>query len=96
MVRAARRSAAGLGLVIALAAACADASAASTYRYPPAFERSFLASCNASSGGMTTMCRCALRWIERRYTYRQFVSMYLHDATRMRRIMVRAAYACRR
>lgn len=43
---------------------------------------------------MTSMCHCALRWIEKRYTYRKLSWIYVHDKARMRKIMVSAAYAC--
>lgn len=74
--------------------AASGAGARSSHDYPASFERAFMASCNASSGGMTSMCRCALRWIELRYTYRQIAWIYVHDKARMRKIMTNAAYAC--
>ena len=78
----------------ALLAGSSTAAARTAYDYPSSFERAFMSSCNTSSGGMTSMCRCALRWIERRYTYRQISWIYVHDRARMRKIMVNAAYAC--
>ena len=81
-------------VLLALLAGSSTAGARSAYDYPSSFERAFMSSCNASSGGMTSMCRCALRWIERRYTYRQISWIYVHDTARMRKIMVSAAYAC--
>ena len=76
-------------------AASTSAAAAPAYVYPAAFERAFMSSCSQTSGGMTAKCRCVLRWIERRYSYRQFVSIYLHDPARMRQIMQRGVSACR-
>jgi len=70
------------------------ASASSQARYPAAFETSFMRSCNATSGGMTAACRCELRWLERHYSYRQVVTIFLHDKARMLRIVTRAALAC--
>jgi hypothetical protein len=88
------RQALVLGTVVLALIVAPSASARSTYDYPSSFERAFMSSCNASSGGMTSMCRCALRWIERRYTYRQIAWIFVHDKARMRKIMVNAAYAC--
>jgi hypothetical protein len=91
-----RRAVAGAIVLIALGVGSTSAAAGAANRYPPAFERAFIASCNATSGGMAGMCRCALRWIERHYTYRQVVAIYLHDQPRMRKIMLRAVLACTR
>jgi len=88
------RQALVLGTVVLALFTASSAGAQSSYDYPASFERAFMASCNASSGGMTSMCRCALRWIERRYTYRQIAWIFLHDKARMRKIMTSAAYAC--
>jgi hypothetical protein len=81
--------------VLAVGAGSTSAAAAPAYDYPAAFERAFLSSCNAASGGMSGPCRCALRWIERHYSYKQFVSIYLNSPQRMRKIMLRAVNACR-
>jgi hypothetical protein len=70
------------------------ASSAGARSYPPPFEHAFMSSCTATSGGKTSACRCALRWIERRYTYQKIVSVYMHDQARMRKIMLSAARAC--
>jgi hypothetical protein len=88
------RQALVLGSVVLALLAASSASAQTASDYPPSFERAFMSSCNASSGGMTSMCRCALRWIERRYTYRKLAWIYAHDKARMRKIMVSSASAC--
>ena len=88
------RQALVLGTIVLALIVAPSASARGTYDYPSSFERAFMASCNASSGGKTSMCRCALRWIERRYTYRKLSWIYIHDKARMRKIMTNAAYAC--
>ena len=91
-----RRTIAIAAVLAALAVGAVGATAAPAYQYPAAFERSFLSSCNAASHGLSAKCLCALRWIERRYTYRQIVTIYLHDPSRMRSIMVSAVRACTR
>jgi hypothetical protein len=86
---------AALVVLVALTAGSSTATARSEYRYPAAFERNFLANCNRTSHGQLAACRCALRWIERRYAYNEIVSYYLYDQPRMLRIVRRAALACR-
>jgi hypothetical protein len=81
--------------VLALAVTASSAGAQQSYRYPRAFERAFMANCNATSGGMTATCRCALRWLERHYSYRRIIWLFVHDPARMRRISFRAISACR-
>jgi hypothetical protein len=85
---------------LVLAVALAFGSSASTARgasgWPASFERSFLASCNATSGGRLAACRCELRWLERRYTYRQISTIFLRDRGRLLKVVTRAALACRR
>ena len=95
MSSALRRTVATAAILSALALGAVGATAAPAYQYPAAFERSFLASCNAASHGLNAKCLCALRWIERRYTYRQIVTIFLHDPARMRSIMVSAVRTCR-
>ena len=72
------------------AAATRDASP----RWPRNAERSFITSCDATSGGAVAFCRCELQWIERRYSYTQITSIYLHNTTRLRATLLRAAAAC--
>ena len=86
---------AAFAAVLTLALSAGAASARNESRYPASFEQAFLRSCNATSGGRTAACRCELRWLERRYTYRQIVSIFLHDKARLLRIITRAATACR-
>lgn len=90
-----RRAIAILVLLSALSVGGSNAAAQSENRWPTVFEQSFLVSCNATSGGRTADCRCELRWLERRYTYGQINTIYLHDLPRARRILTRAALACR-
>ena len=91
-----KRSAAALVVVLALGIATPAATARTANRWPRLQERAFLASCKITSHGRVAVCRCALTWLERRYTYRQIAAIFLHDKTRMARIVVRAVLACRR
>ena len=91
-----RRFLAGAAVLLAVGAGSSAATAAPGYTYPPAFERAFLSSCKATSGGMSAPCRCALRWIERHYSYKQFVTIYLNNPKRTRTIMLQAVRACTR
>jgi hypothetical protein len=63
-------------------------------RWPAIQERAFLVNCNATSGGKIAACRCELQWLERRYTYAQVATMYLHNRNRMVAIILRASAAC--
>ncbi len=90
-----RRSIAILVLLSALSVGGSNAAARSENRWPAAFEESFLVSCKATSGGLVASCRCELRWLEQRYTYGQITNIYLRDKPRARRILTRAALACR-
>ena len=83
-------------LLLAFSIGSSTATARSANRWPAAFERSFLVNCNATSGGLVAACRCELRWLERRYTYRQITTIYLRDQARVIRILRRAALACKR
>ena len=76
--------------LVALSVAAPAAGAQSRNRWPAVQEQSFLVNCEATSGGKTTECKCALTWLERRYTYRQIASLYLHDQPRLRPILLRA------
>lgn len=87
---------ASAAILIAFGVASTGATAQAANRYPAVFEQAFLRSCSATSGGKTAMCRCALRWIERRYPYRRIIAIYLHDTARMRRVMFSAVFACTR
>lgn len=90
-----KRAIAALTLLLALSVGASNASARSANRWPADQERAFLVNCNATSGGHISACRCALRWLERRYTYQQIATVYLHDQVRFRRILIRAIVACR-
>lgn len=79
-------------LVVCSAASAATGQAAN--RWPANQERSFLVNCNVTSGGQAAMCRCELRWLERRYTYPQIAAIYLHNRTRMVAIILRASADC--
>ena len=91
-----RRRIAGLVVLVVLVL-CSAASAATRQaanRWPANQERPFVASCNVTSGGQTAMCRCELRWLERRYTYSKIAAIYLHSRTRMVAIILRASADC--
>jgi hypothetical protein len=89
-----RRAIAILVLVLALSVGGSNAAAQGENRWPTVFEQSFLASCKAASGGLVAVCRCELRWLEKRYTYGQLNNIYLRDKRQVRRIFTRAALAC--
>jgi hypothetical protein len=89
-----RRSLAALVVFLALSVGSSVATARSENRWPAVQEHAFLVNCYATSGGKVAACRCELRWLERRYTYRQIATIFLHDQPRMRRIIIRAARAC--
>lgn len=82
-------------LFVALGVAVSTADAQSRNRWPAVEEQSFLVNCEATSGGKVANCKCALNWLERRYTYRQIATLYLHDQPRLRPILLRAVAACR-
>jgi hypothetical protein len=90
-----RRAIAILILLSALSVGGSNAAAQSENRWPAVFEQSFLVSCKVTSGGLVASCRCELRWLEKRYTYGQLNNIYLRDKPRARRILTRAALACR-
>ncbi len=90
-----RRAIAILVLLSALSVGGSNAAAQSENRWPAVFEESFLVNCKAASGGLVAGCRCELRWLEKRYTYRQITTIFLRDQPRARRILTRAALACR-
>jgi hypothetical protein len=90
------RALAVLAVAVALLAlAGTRASAHPAAAYPPAFERAFMASCMQGRVELRSMCRCALTWLERRYTYRRLVSIYRNEPARFRRIALAAVMACR-
>jgi hypothetical protein len=82
-----------ISVTTALAGAGSSA-ARGTERYPAFFERTFMQGCSATSGGRATMCRCALRWLERHYSYTALLTIYRHDRARFNTIAVRAIRAC--
>lgn len=80
--------------VISLGVTAATAGARSAGTYPPQFEHQFMRGCGATSGGRVALCRCALRWLERRYSYAALISLYRLHPVRYRRVAVRAVLAC--
>jgi hypothetical protein len=84
-----------LSLAVALAVGASAAAAAPAAPYPAAFERAFIASCTQGRSDLRSMCRCALTWLERRYTYRRLVSIYRNEPVKFRRIALAAVMACR-
>ncbi|HEX8086279.1 MAG TPA: hypothetical protein VF529_18460 [Solirubrobacteraceae bacterium] len=44
-------------------------------RYPRRVRNTFVAECKRTSGGLTGVCRCSLRGIERQYSYRSFLRL---------------------
>jgi hypothetical protein len=66
----------------------------SVTHWPAVEEKSFLVNCNATSGGQLPRCRCELLWLERRFTYGKIATIYLHDQTRLRAILLRGLAAC--
>jgi hypothetical protein len=87
-------AAASAALVLSLGAPAAFGGA--TYQWPLIQERAFIANCNRTSGGMGAYCRCELRWLEARYTFRQISALYLSGGTQLRRVVLRSAAACLR
>jgi hypothetical protein len=87
---------AALVLAAALAVGSSTSPAQGANGWPASFEHSFLASFRVTSGGQLAACRCELRWLEQRYTYRQISTIFLRDRARLMKIVTRAALACRR
>ena len=83
-------------LFLAFGLGSSVASARAENHWPAAAEHSFLVNCYRTSGGNVAGCKCELRWLERRFTINQITSIFLHDPMRTRRIIVKAALACRR
>jgi hypothetical protein len=81
-----------LAVVIAIAMPAA-ASARSSYQWPRVDERGYLTGCDATSGN-AALCRCQLRWLERRYTYKQFTGLYLHHRKTLILALTKASLAC--
>lgn len=90
-----KRAIAALVILVALGLGAAGANARPAYRYPASFERSFIASCRTTSNGRVAACRCALQWIERRYSYARLVTIARTDPRRMVRIVLASVRACR-
>jgi hypothetical protein len=91
-----KRVVAALFSVLALTAGAPAADARPANRYPVPFEQAFMRSCTQARSDMVAMCRCALRWLERRYTYQRLVSIFRNDPRRFSRIALAAVTACRR
>ena len=89
-----RHALAVMTVLAALAVASSAGAALRQSRWPASFERAFLVNCTATSNGMTSACQCELRALERRYTYRQLATIYLHDQVRLRAILLRTARTC--
>jgi hypothetical protein len=83
-----------LAVVLAVSAGASAGTTRTANRWPAAYEQSFLTSCSATSKGRIAACRCALHWLEQRYTYRQITNIYLHYPTRFRKIIVQSVLAC--
>ena len=92
-----KRAVAVVGLALALFAGVASsAGARPATRYPASFERAFMSSCTQGRAELKPMCRCALAWLERRYSYQRLVSIYRNEPARFRRVAVAAVKACLR
>ena len=83
-----------LVLAVSVLVAAGAASAARASRWPAAEERAYMTNCKRTSHGMTAMCLCTLRALERRYTSRQIASLYLHKQAQFTAIMRRTVLAC--
>jgi hypothetical protein len=79
--------------LFALAAPAAEASSTKLNKYPLSFRRAFIVSC-MSNGGGGSYCICAMRWIQRRYTYAQFARIYRTQPVRLATIVQKAGYTC--
>jgi hypothetical protein len=82
-----------LAAVIALGAA-STASARGSYVWPSADQRAYQAGCARTSGGNVALCRCQMKWLERRYSYRQMSALYLHHRKALILAITKASLAC--
>jgi hypothetical protein len=89
-----RYTLAAAALLASLAVAGSAQATVRAARWPASFEHAFLVNCNATSHGQIARCRCELQSLERHYTYRTLASIYLHDQTRLRAILLRTARGC--
>lgn len=70
-----------------------SALARSDYRWPRSQESGFIVSCLAK-GSSGAFCICALRWLERRYSFQRITYVVKYEPVLFARIIDRARNAC--
>jgi len=84
-----------LALTVCVLAAAGSATAASATRWPAPEEKAYMSNCKRTSHGMTAICLCTLRALERKYTERQISALFLKKPAQFTTIMRRTVLSCR-